>query len=309
MRQIKTRTVSSITYPLNSNNNLNPNFVSGFIDAEGCFHISMTKNSNLKLGVNVRAKFSIHLHLKDLHLLCKLKEFFNVGTIIKSKKSANFTVDRIDDLVNIIIPHFNKYPLQSAKSIDFELWCKCVEVIKSKEHLTLKGIEKISKFKSALNKGLPEHLKKIFPGTMERPKFVVSTEPLSPYWVSGFSEGDGSFFVSISDKTKQIRMFYSIKLNNRETPLILKLQEFFNGMGSIVHDADQNIVQFNIVSIKNINEGLVPQFDTYSFVGNKLANYLIWKEILKLVNSKAYLTPEGLEKIKDLKSTLNKWDI
>lgn len=144
---------------------------------------------------------------------------------------------------------------------------------------------------------------------MERPVFQVSSEPLNPYWVSGFSEGDASFFVSISEKTNQIIMVYAIKLNNRESPLITKIQEFFKGSGSITHDDKNNVVQYNISSIKYINKIVIPTFDTYRFSGNKLTNYIIWKEILGLVNSKAHLTAEGVDKFRDLKSTLNQWEI
>lgn len=135
----------------------------------------------------------------------------------------------------------------------------------------------------------------------------MSTEPINPYWVSGFSEGDASFFVTISEKSNYVRMFYAIKLNNRETPLIVKIQEFFKGMGYIVHDKN-NMVQYSIVSNRIINEIVIPTFDTYRFSGNKLSNYLIWKEILGLINTKAHLTAEGLDKIRDLKSTINQWD-
>ena len=57
---------------------------------------------------------------------------------------------------------------------------------------------------------------------MKRPIFEMTGEPLNPYWVSGFTEGDGSFYISISKKTHYVRMFYSIKLNNKETPLYYK---------------------------------------------------------------------------------------
>ncbi|GAA5121458.1 hypothetical protein GCM10023339_38360 [Alloalcanivorax gelatiniphagus] len=70
-------------------------------------------------------------------------------------------------------------------------------------------------------------------------------------------------------------MFFSIKLNNRETPLILRIQEFFKFIGSITQDTTNNLVQYNVASIKNINELVIPQFDTYGFCGNKLTNYLI----------------------------------
>ena len=79
-------------------------------------------------------------------------------------------------------------------------------------------------------------------------------------------------------------------------------------MGYILQDKN-NMVHYNIAALKIINESVIPTFDTYRFSGNKLANYLIWKEILGLVNSKANLTAEGLEKIRDLKSTINQWDI
>lgn len=243
-------------------------------------------------------------------MLHKIQSFFQVGRVHEGKKSAHYTVERFEDVVNVIIPHFKKYPLQSAKSIDFDLWSKCVEIMANKEHLTPSGLKKIVKFKSALNKGLPEYLANDphFSDVMERPVFQVSPEPLNPYWVSGFSEGDSSFFVSISEKSKQVRIIYAIKLNNRETPLVVKLQEFFKGSGFISHDKN-NMVTYSIASIKSINEFLVPTFDTHRFSGNKLTNYIIWKEVLGLINSNAHLTPEGLDKVRDLKSTLNQWEI
>lgn len=53
----------------------------------------------------------------------------------------------------------------------------------NKEHLTLPGLKKIVRFKSALNKGLPVHLKNnpYLYNVMERPVFQVSSEPLNPY--------------------------------------------------------------------------------------------------------------------------------
>jgi hypothetical protein len=64
-----------------NNNNINPNYVSGFIDAEGCFHISILSNSNLKLGVSVRGIFQISLHKKDKVILERIRNFFDVGRV------------------------------------------------------------------------------------------------------------------------------------------------------------------------------------------------------------------------------------
>jgi hypothetical protein len=43
-------------------------------------------------------------------------------------------------------------------------------------------------------------------------------------------------------------------------------------------------------------------------MGLKYYNFNIWREILSLIEIKAYLTSEGLTKIKYLNKQLNKWD-
>ena len=60
-------------------NLLNPFFVSGFCDAEGCFTISVIKN-NSNLGWTVKQRsFQIKLHEKDLDLLKKNSKLFWCG--------------------------------------------------------------------------------------------------------------------------------------------------------------------------------------------------------------------------------------
>ena len=68
---------------------------------------------------------------------------------------------------------------------------------------------------------------------------------------------------------------YSISLNKRDLPLIIKIQEYFGGIGNISHYTKNNAVQFIVADLKSINERIIPQFDTYVFCGNKLTNYLI----------------------------------
>jgi len=55
--------------------------------------------------------------------LLKIQEFFGVGFITKDLKNnvGHFTVTKQDDITNVIIPHFNSYPLLSKKQLDFIL--------------------------------------------------------------------------------------------------------------------------------------------------------------------------------------------
>jgi hypothetical protein len=70
-------------------------------------------NKNLKLGWGVRAQFTIGLHSRDLALLLQIKEFFGCGIIVKNdpQSEISFRVNSLQDLTNIIIPHFLKYTL------------------------------------------------------------------------------------------------------------------------------------------------------------------------------------------------------
>jgi hypothetical protein len=85
------------------------------------------------------------LHSRDLSLLLKIqKYFYNIGTINqrKNKEAILYSVYNIKDLTNIIIPHFENFPLSSQKAADFFLFKKIVEIISKKDHLTFDGLQK-----------------------------------------------------------------------------------------------------------------------------------------------------------------------
>lgn len=57
------------------------------------------------------------------------------------------------DVLEIIIPFFNKYPIHGAKSKDFQDFCKVAELMKNKAHLTPSGLARIREIKEGMNKG------------------------------------------------------------------------------------------------------------------------------------------------------------
>ena len=59
----------------------------------------------------------------DKDLLYKVQSYFGVGGIRVNKNSGSviYSVNSVRDLINIIIPHFIKYPLRSAKVLDFQI--------------------------------------------------------------------------------------------------------------------------------------------------------------------------------------------
>lgn len=175
-----------------SSENLSPNFVTGFSDAESSFIVSIGESKINKIRWKVEAKFQIGLHYKDTEILYKIQKFFKeAGTITFHKEMVYYQVRDIKSINNIIIPHFEKYPLRSAKSLDFLLFQQCIMLMSEKQHLIQSGLERIIAIKAALNLGLPDKLKLAFPHItpIVRSIYKPSEDALDPYWITGFTEG------------------------------------------------------------------------------------------------------------------------
>lgn len=292
---------------------LDPHWVTGLVDAEGSFiiFIKLNPNNSKNLVRQIQLSFEISFHIKDIELLYKLKSFFGeAGTIFipSTRKDARLKITGLNEIFNFVIPHFKQYPLHGMKKIDYDLWSECAELLQSKQHLQEKGLNKILSIKSVLNNGLSDKLKALFPSviTIDRPVLEVVNIPLNPNYVSGFTEGDGCFTVNISSKTKQVIAYYIIELHKREVTLLSSIQKFFGGAGTTNLALSRNTARFTISRKSDLINKVLPHFDAHKLQGNKLKNYLIFREIVLLLDSKAHLTQEGFNKIKLLKQGLNK---
>jgi hypothetical protein len=79
-------------------------------------------------------------------------------------------VRNLNEITNVIIPHFEKYPLITKKQSDYILFKEIVKLMDKGEHLKKDSIIKIVNLKASLNKGLSNKLKVFFPEvTIERP--------------------------------------------------------------------------------------------------------------------------------------------
>jgi len=211
-RKYSTVDTSSLSAAVSPKNNpkLDNFYVAGFCDADASFTVSVLRKSNMKIGWSVLARLNITLHKKDVGLLYSIQSCLGgVGTITIRNNSdvADFVVGSVGDLVNKVIPFFLKYPLITHKRADFIIFCKIVELINQKEHLTLEGIQKIVNLKASMNKGLTDKLKQAFPDTKPIPRPVIdkSLRVINPWWLAGFIDGEGSFTVSLRESSRYIR--------------------------------------------------------------------------------------------------------
>lgn len=128
-------------------------YISGFVDGEGCFLISFSLRSKMKLGIEVRPSFSVSQHKRSQDVIFFLQRFFRCGGVRFSKKDQNykFEVRNIKELMKFIIPHFKKYPLMTSKKDEFERFADICELIHSNHHLSREGLGKIIKLSEKIN--------------------------------------------------------------------------------------------------------------------------------------------------------------
>ncbi len=132
-------------------------YVSGFVDGEGCFSITIQKSKNVKLGVQVIPEFHVSQHQRRTEVLEAIKGKFGCG-YIKANNPNNpkdltsvYVVRNLADLRDKIVPFFKKYPLYSSKQQDFEKFAKVVHAMSKKDHLEKNGLSRILKLSFSMN--------------------------------------------------------------------------------------------------------------------------------------------------------------
>jgi len=98
---------------------------------------------------------------------------------------------------------------------------------------------------------------------------------------------------------------FVILLNKKDLKLLTDIREYF-GAGTINKASNDTAVRFDIRSLENINSVVIPHFQKYPLKTQKLADFLLFKAAVELVNKGEHLTEEGLSKIMALKASMNK---
>jgi hypothetical protein len=134
---------------------LDPNWVVGFVDGEGCFCVSVHRSSMMRRhgGWQLQPVFHVYQHQDHRGVLEAMISFFGCGRLRpKGPRSSvlAFAVKSLRDLETAVLPFFEEHPLQ-VKRGDFEAFAVIVRSMRSKEHLTSSGFERIVRLAYGMN--------------------------------------------------------------------------------------------------------------------------------------------------------------
>jgi hypothetical protein len=66
------------------------------------------------------------------------------------KKSITYSISGIKNFKTVLFPHFKNFPLLKQKAADLILFVKIIEIMFTKEHLTIEGLHKIINIRASI---------------------------------------------------------------------------------------------------------------------------------------------------------------
>nr|YP_010130259.1 LAGLIDADG endonuclease [Clavaria fumosa]QPZ51160.1 LAGLIDADG endonuclease [Clavaria fumosa] len=176
--------------------------------------------------------------------------------------------------------------------VDGSLWIKPIHI-----RYTLTGFERNYRIKI-----LSKQLKLLNFSTL-------NTKPkLNPWFVTGLIDAEGSFtiFIYRSNTYKLgwgFQSKFQVNLHIREISLLLQLQEYFGGIGSILKSKTRNEVIYSVSSINYLKTIIIPHFFLIWIINSKSCRfYFFYKNIRNCEQKKSIFLLRDCIKFLILKS-------
>jgi hypothetical protein len=130
-----------------------PSYISGYADGEGCFTVSISPRPTLRVGWEVRPSLSVSQNGDRSEVLLAIQRYFGCGTLRpdRSDRTLKWEVRSLPLLLSSVVPHFRRYPLQSGKRRDFELFADICERMARGEHRFAEGLQEIVRLAGQMN--------------------------------------------------------------------------------------------------------------------------------------------------------------
>lgn len=147
-----------VPFATNNISTVNPWWIVGVVDGEGNFSVEIARNATMRLGYQVNLSFNITQHERNRIILDKCSDYFGgkVGGVRTNNKSTGVMMWRVRDrkqIRDIIIPFFDRYPLQGGKDLDYQDFRIVAGMMEQDLHLTADGLSTIRGIAAGMNRG------------------------------------------------------------------------------------------------------------------------------------------------------------
>lgn len=131
---------------------LTPDWVVGFVDAEGCFDVGINPHPKLKTGYQVVPEFRVVQHERDIQVLYALKRFFGCGVVRRNHEDRwELRIRKLECLLRVV-EFFEAHPLRTKKRVDFKKFARIVRWMAEGRQLNREGLVEIIELASTMNR-------------------------------------------------------------------------------------------------------------------------------------------------------------
>ena len=123
-------------------------------------------------------------------------------------------------------------------------------------------------------------------------------------WFAGFTDGEGNFDIQVRKDSNIITIQFRITLHIDDVDVLYFIRDRL-GAGTVKISKTRNEVVFKVTGVKTLQEFIINPLSIFKLNGNKYLDYLVFKEVLEIMSTKAHLTKDGLAKISKLLETHN----
>lgn len=236
-----------------------------------------------------------------------MKKYFGCGAVLVDNKAFDtykYQVSKVEDIINIIIPHFDKFPLVGSKQLDYLDWKKAILYKKSSNN----NINSILTLKNNMNS------KRSFD---ERWNYLNNINiNLQPEWLQAFIYGEGCFqcvigYVKNGEKSLlQITNTLEIAQNSHDVKVLESIKLFFDkgylkpkyNISSLKESKNARSVSRLVISD---NKTITAFVDKHTMHTRKHLDYLAWKELINLKNNYAHKNDKGFSDMISIKRGMN----
>ncbi len=137
-------------------------------------------------------------------------------------------------------------------------------------------------------------------------------ERLDASWISGFTDGEGCFHISINKMPEmsmkwQVLPEFRIVQHEKDEAVLHKIKDYFNFGDVRINRIDHTSTrkEFRVRGLENLNK-LIKFFKKNPLNTSKRKDFKLFSEVINLMNEKKHLTKKGLDQIAKLVSQMNR---
>lgn len=132
---------------------------------------------------------------------------------------------------------------------------------------------------------------------------------LHPWTLTGLIDAEGSLGVNITRNTRRkvgyiIIPSLEIGMNIRDKFLLERIQATLKA-GNIYYKSSDKTYRWKVTNINELSNIIIPHLNAYPLLTQKRTDFELFKKIIEIINHKDHLTIDGVQKIVNLKSSLN----